>query len=262
MIDKETPAPPGRKFVYGQQDHDEIRGTLTKAGNSGEVQQFEIIGGLTIQEDFDLLRNIDMGYYNSELTTFDPLTRQVSIEDKLLDDEFDKIPHLPQGKRTFYQQGKYYRATDSYRRTIQSVIAPSSLDVKTFGYYNGRIDENNDPYFVGRRRQQYFFHNTQSMKNIFGNYSVNVTVPGDSTARVGTAWRMWIPQHSSIKEDVNKYLRHFGREEATFLATAVRHHYKQTSGDYLTHINLVKESFQRPIKADDITTEEVEVFER
>ena len=79
----------------------------------------------------------------------------------------------------------------------------------------------------------------------FANVSTNVleiTTPGIAELFVGMLIKVNIPQPTQLIDDHMKFLLLYG-QEATFLVTAIRHHYVTATDTYSTILSCSKESF-------------------
>jgi len=98
--------------------------------------------------------------------------------------------------------------------------------------------------------RQDFLRYSVSELQTFSQYTMNVSIPGNSFIKVGELVNIYVPQNSDLVKDKQTYLKLFGQQDPSFLITAVKHNYKSTTAAYTTTFNVIKESFGRQIKSE------------
>ena len=119
-----------------------------------------------------------------------------------------------------------------------------------------RITADNDPHLFFENERYKFLLESNALKGLLLNYTMDITVPGNSSLKVGDIINLFIPQNSQSDEFRNKFLLHFGQTNPKFIITALKHMYQTGADQYVTILHLCKESFDRNIQSDSATKEE------
>ena len=121
-----------------------------------------------------------------------------------------------------------------------SNIAQDDETYQQIGYLEGKTaagDQLNAP----RVRHKHLSSTAHELANISTNV-VEITTPGIAELAVGTMVRISIPQPTQMVSEHMKFLLLYG-QEATFIITAIRHHYDTASDVYSMVLSCSKESF-------------------
>ena len=82
------------------------------------------------------------------------------------------------------------------------------------------------------------------MINSLNDYVVNLVLPGNSKLSAGDIIEVYLPSNSPA--DAGKYMKHFGAKPE-FLITSLNHRYKGDTGNVITVVRAVKQSFGKGI---------------
>lgn len=229
-------------YYFGEMNLEQMR------DDSEEIKQFQTIVALDFERTFDTLQGLDLGMYSNRLYILDPVLKRSTISDFNYKNDFSKLEHLST-KKIISDNGRIAKGKiPSHFRFISSQI--TSSDYKKESYLNGKISASNDPFLASPRKRQRFLNNAISEKATFSQYTLNITIPGNSLLKCGDVINVFIPQNSDVEEDKQAYLKLFGQTDPKFLITAVRHNYKNTTGYYTTTLNCVKETFDKVIESE------------
>jgi hypothetical protein len=211
----------------------------------GSIKPYQTIQAFSFDRNFDTIQSMVNGVYKNTVNVIDPITR--TYKSTLFDynKQFNELTHIS-GKRLLSDSGTIAKGEDSihYRMVVSQLTDNDYSDVS---YFSGKIQ---DDVLLGspRARHKFLGHSISEMFNV-GQYTVNLTIPGNSALRVGNLINVYIPQPSDVKDDALKYLKLFG-QQATFLITAMKHQYNTTNDTYVTVLSCTKESFGATIKSE------------
>ena len=213
-----------------------------------EIKPYQSIIGVTFERAFDTLGGIDNGLYKNFVTTIDTILKRFTSTEFDYIRDFSNLTHT--NKHPLISEIGTIGSTGEgkHERFMSSRITSNEYSKES--YLNEKITQANDPYLASPRKRQKFLNNSISEMQMFGQYTMNVSVPGNSLLRSGNLVNVHIPQNSDINEDIQKYLILFGQENPTFLVSAIKHNYKSTTGAYTTTMNVMKESFGQQIKSE------------
>lgn len=211
----------------------------------GSIKPYQSIQGFSFDRNFDTVDGMINGVYKNTVNVIDPITR--TYQSTLFDynTQFNELTHIGNNK-LLSDQGVIGKAQDSihYKMFVSQLTDNQYSDIP---YFSGKIEQD---LLLGapRKRHQFAGHSVSEMFNV-NQYTVNITVPGNSSLRVGNVINVYIPQPSDVKDDALKYLKLFG-QQATFLITAMKHQYSTTNDTYVTILSCAKESFGTTIKSE------------
>ena len=213
-----------------------------------EIKPYQSIIGVTFENGFDTLGGLNNGLYKNDVIAIDTILKKFTSTNFDYIRDFSRLTHTNNhpiisdiGTIGSGGVGKHERFLSS-RLTTQ--------DYSKESYLNEKITQGNDPHLSSPRRRQNFLNNSVSEMQMFGQYTMNVSVPGNSLLRSGNLVNVHVPQNSDVNEDIQKYLILFGQENPTFLVSAIKHNYKSTTGAYTTTMSVMKESFGQQIKSE------------
>lgn len=219
------------------------------ARDKGGIKQYQIIAALSFDETFDILKGVIGGMIDTQVAYIDPLMKKYEVFKFKYIDDFDKLDNFegPGGGQRILPQPGFYAGKPGIAHT-RMVAADWNDDEETPNSqtFGDRISEATDPHRFHSSKRWKWYHNGIALLQSLHQYSINITVPGNSNAKCGDVIDIFIPQNSPlVTDDATKYLKLFGQENSKFLVTAVLHNYKQTTGDYYTTIQGVKQSMDK-----------------
>jgi len=205
-------------------------------------------------DSFDNLDVVHRGAYYNEVNIIDPILKRFVVHPLKNADKkkyqfdykknWDDLDHLPNSGEKFISEagelGKAKKAYSTHRRLMLSNIAQDNETYQQIGYLEGKTaagDQLNAP----RVRHEHLSSTAHESANISTNV-VEITTPGIAELAVGTMVKINIPQPTQLAGEHMKFLLLYG-QEATFIITAIRHHYDTASDVYSMVLSCSKESF-------------------
>jgi hypothetical protein len=211
------------------------------------IKPYQSIIGISFENQFDTVAGLNDGLFKNDVLSLDTILKKFTSTD------FDYIRDF----NNLYHSSKFpiisdvgtigTTGTGKHERFLSTRI--TTKDYAKESYLDGVVTQTNDPQLSSPRRRQKFLNNSVSELQMFSQYTMNATVPGNSILRAGKLFNLFVPQNSDVNDDIQKYLMLFGQDNPTFLASAIKHNYKSTTGAYLTTMNVMKESFGGKIQS-------------
>lgn len=213
--------------------------------SKNNIKPYQTILGLTFETGFDTVDGMLNGVYKNRVDSIDPILRK--FETKTFDymKDYDKLNHIS-GKKYISDSGTIAKGEgNSHRRMMVTQLSDNDYTQETYisGKTSGDVLLN-----APRVRQKYINQSISELGNM-GQYTLSITVPGNTNLTVGELVNVHVPQPSDVKDDGRKYLKLFGRD-ATFLITDLKHTYKAPDDMFVTVLTCVKESFGADIKSE------------
>jgi len=223
--------------------------------DKASIKKYQIITAMSFDRSFDIMKGLTGGMLDTTVAYIDPIMKKYEEFTFSYIKDFDKLdsiagtdgkgggnPILPK------EIGKYIETNGtSHMRLISTDF--NDEDTQTL---DGRITEATDPHKFHSSKRWKYYHNGVALLQSLHQYTINITVPGNSDIKAGDLINIFIPENSPLMtDDAIKYIKLFGQISPKFLVTAVMHNYKQTTGDYYTTIQGVKQSFAIEAKAPE-----------
>ena len=188
-------------------------------------KEYRIVESFTIENNFDVLQNLQNGYYASKLYKFDVINKDYQRFEYDYVQEYDSFKHL----ETLGGRGGAF-FTESTARTPDAKIIfyPSHPELYT--------NSNNNANDIIETTMQ----NRISLMNDLNNYKINAVVPGRTDMEVGNIVRFDFPSirtkdgKTTADEAIDKYLG------GLYLITAIRH--KITYNKHHMLMEMIKDS--------------------
>ena len=216
--------------------------------NKEGIKSYQSIIGISFETGFDTLAGLRNGLYKNNVQAIDTVLKKFTSVDFNYNEEFDRLYHISNNK-LISDEGTIGSGGEAYHsRMISSRIGPNQYSSQS--YLNNRITQTNDTHLASPRLRQDFLKFSISELQTFSQYTMNVSIPGNSFIKVGELVNIYVPQNSDLVKDKQTYLKLFGQQEPSFLITAVKHNYKSTTAAYTTTFNVMKETFGRKIKSE------------
>lgn len=190
------------------------------------AKEYRIVESFTIENNFDVLQNLQNGYYASKLYKFDVINKDYQWFDFDYVQEYNSYNHLETTSGN--TGGPFF--TNQTARTPDSKIMfyPSHPELYT--------DVSSNANDIIEKTLQ----NRISLLNDLNNYKLHVVVPGRTDIEVGNVVRFDFPavgpkdELTTTDQSVDKYLGGF------YLITAIRH--KITYNKHNMLMELIKDS--------------------
>ena len=212
------------------------------------IKSYQSIIGISFENAFDTLGGLNNGMYKNTVYTLDTILKKFNTRNFDYVQDFDQLTHID-SKRFISDVGDIGSSgVPSHQRFISSRITNNEYAKES--YLNTRVTNTSDVHLASPRRRQFFLNNSISEMQNFSQYTMNVSIPGNSLLKAGNLINVFVPQNSDINEQIQKYLLLFGQTNPTFLISAIKHNYKSTTGAYTSTMNVMKESFGTTIKSE------------
>jgi len=244
----------GEKYYYGESSLEQIeKKAHTK---DDQVTESQMIVGLRYKNIFDVIKGNMDGMYDNIVYTIDPLTKRFTTSTFNYDSQFDTMVHLGKYKMASDVSPRRNNPGEAHKRMIVSNVGKepygqSSYMANRVFLANGRITDPQVAY--SRVRHKYLGRFTSAVAQL-ETIVVDISIFGNSERTVGELIELFVPLNSSTDDELDKYNPMFtNTENSYFLVTAVNHHYKKETNTYLTHMELVKDSFARKFKSEGET---------
>jgi len=216
--------------------------------NKEAIKSYQSIIGITFESGFDTLSGLQNGLFKNNVQVLDSVLKKYTSTDFNYNQEFDTLYHISSNKLISDLGAIGSDGQPTHQRFLSSRIGPNQYSTQS--YLNDRITQTNDTHFASPRLRQDFLRYSVSELQTFSQYTMNVSIPGNSFIKVGELVNIYVPQNSDLVKDKQTYLKLFGQQNPSFLITAVKHNYKSTTAAYTTTFNVMKESFGRQIKSE------------
>jgi len=213
------------------------------------VREYQKIMGLDYINQFDVLKNYYNGLYNNEVAVLDPIRKKFVTNSFRYETDFDQIDHI--GTKKITPPGSTHDGgSRSHQRMIIEPISDSNFH--RLPYFADKVINGAtiaDQQLAYPSRRQTFLPQQTAAAAQLNNIVINITIPGDANLMVGQTVDVLIPQTSSDDELKNRNNILFGKDNdsAKFLVTAVNHNYKLSDDDFVTHLQCVKDSYERDL---------------
>jgi len=219
-------------------------------------QPYQSVYGYTFNDLFDTIKNLNDGMLDSSVDIVDPITKTYVEKSFGYYDNFDKLTHLSNNK--IISDNTIFKNLNgsASSRYMSARYKESGKYKDVVPYMSERITADNDPHLFFENERYKFLLESNALKGLLLNYTMDITVPGNSLLKIGDIINLFIPQNSQSDEFRNKFLLHFGQTNPKFIITAIKHMYQTGADQYVTILHLCKESFDRNIQSDSATKEE------
>jgi hypothetical protein len=227
----------------------------------------EHIREIKFLDSFDNIDQAHRGAYYNEVNVIDPILKRFAVHPLKEPDKkkfqfdykknWDDLKHLPNSGKKFVSEqgelGKAKKAYSTHRRMLLSQIEKDNEKYQTDSnkYFETMLPmEKGDQLNAPRMRHTFLSKTTHELTNMFTNV-IEITTAGIAENYVGMLCTINIPQPSQMNGDAKKFLLLYG-QKATFLVTAIRHHYDMANDMYTTVLSCSKESLGIEPKGEKI----------
>jgi hypothetical protein len=211
-----------------------------------EVKQYQIIQNLEWVDQFDVIERHASGMYDNTVAVIDPILKRYQESYFNYTDGFKELKHLGKAPvSTNYSHFSKLKTGDTHTRFLVGNI--SSDDYSQTSYLKNRTE--NDPFiqypFI---KHKVLNHRVSKISQLINSIRCNISVPGNTDVKVGDVINVFIPENRASEESKAKYNYFIGDVEPKFLVTAVTHRYSYNEDQYFTIMEVVKDSYAKPIK--------------
>lgn len=201
-----------------------------------DITPIQIISSFDQIKSNDIIDGMKNGLYGNRTLTIDPLRKATNVS------EFD---YFGTGFNQTAPHASSYRfqppisfSRDSQQSNRNLII--SDLQDQNFRNY---IQENSiDDYRFLKTKHKYFglqkslFEQSQS-------FAVRITIPGNSSLRVGDVINIYMPEASGTNEDLSRFDKYL---HGKYLISSARHDVNAT-GSYSTTLDCIRDTFEEKI---------------
>lgn len=235
---------------------------------SGPIGKY--ITAIKFLDSFDNIDQAHRGAYYNEVNVIDPILKRFKVHPLKEPDKkkfqfdykknWDELKHLPNSGKKFVSEqgelGKAKKAYSTHRRMIVSQIEEDNENypVNTNNYFETmKPVKEGDQLNAPRKRETFLSKTTHELTNLYTNV-IEITTAGIAENYVGMLCTISVPQPTQMEAEAQKFLLLYG-QKATFLVTAIRHHYDMANDMYTTVLSCSKESFGIEPKGEKIDTD-------
>ena len=274
----------GMRFLLGDQSH------VTR---DQEFDVGNIIVSLSAKKTVDRLQDLGTGMFRNRVAVVDPLTKKYDSRTFIYFNEFgtlNRIHEFP--ARTIARNSQYrFIQSSTHTRFMAGELNTTALNTSVApaftprpgefqgGVKHGDVDNymdhpyiknvdkqvliNKDPHTSNPQKGQIKLGKKISERAILDNTVLEMVIPGNSDIRPGDMVEVYVPQTTSTKEMQNKFNLFYGRSDSgkfapRFLATSIRQTYNNSDQNFLTAVELMKDTYAQEI--EDIYQRQKESF--
>jgi len=208
-------APIARKVFFQPKNTDTVK-------DDKDPRRFSSLETYEITNSFDVLQNLDAGFYASKLYTHDIINKYYSIYDFNYEKSFPKFAHTNRGKLLGLLPDRFGKSFSDYPNQALRLYSTDNALSKNY------INE-----VVGRNLNQAASLN---------NFRLKFYLPGDGKLSVGDLIYFDIPSPEKVTVDPKNDVFYSGK----YLVTAIRHQF--ISEKYYLAVECVKESLNIDVK--------------
>ena len=211
-----------------------------------DSKQYQIIQNLEFVDQFDVIERHASGMFDNTVAVIDPILKRYQESYFNYSDGFKDLVHLGTSPvTTGFSHFSKLKNGDTHTRYLVGNI--SRDDYSQTSYLKGRTDD--DPFIKHPfAKHKVLNHRVSKMSQLINSIRCNISVPGNTDVKVGDVINVFIPASRSTEESKSKYNYFFGEVQPKFLVTAVTHRYSYNEDMYFTIMEVVKDSYARPIK--------------
>ena len=210
-----------------------------------EIKRWQILMDVKNVRNFDLVQGFKMGLYGSQVKCIDTLLKKYELQTYPYDEEtflrhntlgdfmligdssttFNNLSTRPHEEFISTQLGSNYHEQEYLKDRV---------------VVNGYVTDMRSRY--PRIKQDYYGWALQQLAAM-QSIVYTIVVPGDHSKKPGDIIEMYIPGASGYEEQKTKYNRLLGNDKPKFLVTAAAHQYQYGSDQYITKLEVVKDSY-------------------
>lgn len=220
--------------------------------DAASIKRYQMITGVSFDDSFNMLKQITGGGMDNNVGFIDPITKtykemSFSYTNK---EDFSKLTFSKNaGKPVVSDAGPLAEKISGKTSSGHSRLIPTDWNYAESDFgdiqdFNQLITEGTDPHKFHGSKKFNFYQNSIAMVNSLNDYVVNLVLPGNSKLTAGDIIEVYLPSNSPA--DAGKYMKHFGAKPE-FLITSLNHRYKGDTGNVVTVVRAVKQSFGKGI---------------
>lgn len=263
----------GMKFLLGDQAH-------VKGGDDFDASN--IIVNVTVKKTFDRLQDLGTGLFRNRIAVVDPLTKKFDTRTFIYFNEFGNLNKIHDfGARVIARNSQYrfiessthtrYFAAELNTTTLNRKIPPAFSPGPKFsgGQETGDVDNYMDHPYIKDVDKQTLIDKDPQVSNptikqrklglriaeraTVDAVVLDVTIPGNSDVKIGDMVEIFVPQPTSAEGEDKNFNLFYGRADdgrfaPRFLVTGVRHTYDNEKQNYLTLMEVMKDSYAQEIE--------------
>ena len=200
------------------------------------VTPFQIISSLEQIKSNDIIDGMRNGLYGNELLAVDPLRKAtVKKEFDYFGDGFKRTaPHVTD----FRIQPNESLARNSQKAHSNYIISDLQ-DTSPRTYIQNNSSE--DTRFL--RSKHKYLELQKSIYEQIQSFAIRITIPGNSSLRVGDVINIFMPEASGVTEDLSQFDKYL---HGKYLISSARHDVN-TTGAYTTTLECIRDTFENEI---------------
>lgn len=241
-------------------------------GDQGLVQNNEeerftaqhIILEAKIKKFVDVIQNLGTGLYKNRVAVVDPLTKRYDTKVFTYLQEFSYLKKLNGRGNRIHADNSLYRlpessthtrylvgelTTNSLNKSLPSNFSADPRDALSFLTYKqspylNRSDLNRDPKIKYPNERHKVLNRKMGERALLDSLILEIVIPGNSDVKAGDVIYVFAPQPSASTGTALDFNLFFGIDKARFLVTAVRHIYSRESLNFVTQLDVMKDSLE------------------
>lgn len=211
---------------------------FTKANTKlpDSVTPFQIISSFEQIKSNDIIDGMRNGLYGNDLLAIDPLRKATTKKDfDYFGDGFKRTsPHVTD----FRIQPSESLARNS-QNAHRNYIISDLQDTSPRTYIQNNSSE--DTRFL--RSKHKYLELQKSIYEQIQSFAVRITIPGNSSLRVGDVINIFMPEPSGVDEDLSQFDKYL---HGKYLISSARHDVN-TTGAYTTTLECIRDTFENNI---------------
>lgn len=217
-----------------------------------------------IKKFVDVIQNLGTGLYKNRVVVVDPLTKRYDSRIFTYQQDFSYLKKLNGRGNRIHADNSLYRkppssthtrylvgelTTNSLNKIEPSGFSPDRRDALSFLTYQqspylNRSDLSRDPKIKFPNERHKVLNRKIGERALLDSLILEIAIPGNSDVKAGDVIYVFAPQPSASEAQALDFNLFFGIDKARFLVTAVRHVYSRTTLNFVTQLDLMKDSLE------------------
>ena len=246
-------------------------------GDQSQAESFEdtkftaqdIIMRIKTKKFVDIIQNLGTGLYRNRVAVVDPLTKRYDTSNFVYMKGFDKLAKLnPAGARVHSVNSQYrFPNSSTHTRYLVGELTTNSLNKKdpsyfskdvrdafSFGdykdspYINTRLEIDRDPKIKYPNERHKKLNGKIAERASLDTIVMEIVIPGNSKIKAGDVIYIYVPQPNPNETSRFTFNLFFGNDKSRFLVVGVRHIYLRSTQNFVTHLDIMKDSLEKKIE--------------
>ena len=214
---------------------------------------------MSVRKTIDTIQNLNTGLYRNRVAVVDPLTKRYDSKTFVYFSEFGYLKKLNDFGTRIHAKNSRFRFIDSSTKTSYLVgeLTTNSINkgisngnfrgggnYKDTPYIKDAADIDRDPKIKYPNERHTVLNRRMAERAALDAIVIDIVIPGDSDIKAGDIIYVFAPQPSASPATSKVFNLFYGVKEARFLVTAVEQKYENESKNYITNIEIMKDSFE------------------